>query len=64
MDLRLELMLHLLVLVLRLFGQDWDVGRHVPSFDHEVAAAGDQHVVFAIIDVYHIQNYIFVLGHH
>lgn len=25
-DLSLELMLHLLVLILRLFGEDWDVG--------------------------------------
>lgn len=64
MDLGLELVLHLLVLIFWLFGEDGNVRRYVPSFDHEITAAGDEHVVFTIIDIYHIQDYIFVLSHH
>lgn len=60
----LKLMLHLLVLIFRLFGENWDVGGHVPPFYHEIAAAGDQHIVFTVINVYHIQHHIFVLGNH
>jgi hypothetical protein len=57
-------MLHLLILILRLFCQHWDIGGDIPALDHKVTAARDQHVVFTVVDVDHVQNYVFVLCNH
>ena len=54
-------MLHFLVLVLGLLGKDRQIWGNVPSFDHKVRATGDKYVVFAIVNIDHIQNYVFVL---
>lgn len=60
--LNLELMLHLLVFILRLFGEIRDIRRNIPPFDHEISATCDEHIVFAVIDVDHIEQYVFVLS--
>lgn len=57
-------MLHLLILVFRLFGQDGYIGRDIPTLDHEISAASDEHVVLAVVYVDHIQHHILILRHH
>jgi hypothetical protein len=64
MDLGCELVLHLLVFVLWLFGQLGSVGSDVPALNHEIGAASDKHIVFAVVDVNHIQDDILILGNH
>lgn len=55
-------MLHLLIFIFWLFGEDRNIRGDIPSLDHEVAAAGDEHVVLAVVDVYHVKDNIFVLS--
>lgn len=57
-------MLHFFVLVFGLFGELGSVGSDIPALDHEVGAAGDEHVVFAVVDVDHIQYDVLVLSNH
>ena len=49
-----KLMLHFLVLVLRLLGQARYIRRDIPSPDHKISAASNQHIVFAVVDVNHV----------
>jgi hypothetical protein len=51
----LELVLHFLILIFRLFGEEWNIGRDIPTFDHEIAAACYEHIVFGVIDVDHVE---------
>jgi len=57
-------MLHLLILVLWLFGKLGNIRVDVPSSNHEICAARDQHIILTVVDVYHVQNYVFVLCYH
>lgn len=59
-----ELMLHLLILILWLFGQNRNVASDIPAPDQAICAAGDQHLVLTIADEHHIQHHVLVLCHH
>jgi hypothetical protein len=63
MYLMLKLMLHLFIFILGLLCESWDIGRYIPPPYHKITAARYEHVVFAIIYVNHIQNYVLVLSH-
>jgi hypothetical protein len=57
-------MLHLLVLIFRLLCQNGYIGGDVPTLDHEITAARDQHIVLAVVDIDHIQHHVLVFGNY
>ena len=62
MYLYLKLMFHFLIFIFRLFGEYGYVGGDVPTPYHKIGAAGDEHVVLAVVDVDHVEDDVFVLG--
>lgn len=55
MNFNWKLMLHLLILILWLPCQNWEIGRYIPTPDNKISATSNEHIVLGIINVNHIQ---------